>query len=433
MRRRYKAIIAIAIPIVLVSLLSYIHPISYNILMGYMLAVVLVFKSSLISLWLVSKLKILAFIKGLTFVQAILLGIKRWFIDNMLSQWLDKYIFSHLKKPFAELFHYYRTVSFKTKLKNFFILAFPMGVAIWMMYLTDVISHIALFVELKMIVIGFFKALWVILAKIFGIVPIILSWLSSSWLAPIFEVFALSWLISLIEKILGANNPLTRFFNYIGNKLNDFLGYIGLLNDRHIEPILHSTISEKSKSFGEKISEMIKRKKIAEEYLYFDNFKNIILNGHINAYHSFSGMDEISDKKRLYSIINKNTRDNIDIIAYLSRDAKGELKEESFKNDYYHDIFLLKGIASNQEYGVKEHLDDDIDYTDFWVLNTSSYPVWIKGDGIDDIELGGKDMKLIKTKEHIDFSKKDIYFEFDGAVLTPVALDYSKGINTQKI
>jgi len=423
MKRRYKAIIAIVIPVLLVTLLSYIHPISYNILMGYMLAVVLVFKSSLVSIWLVSKLKILAFIKGLTFIQAILLGIKRWFIDNMLSQWLDKYIFRHLKKPFLELFHYYKTVSFKAKLKNFFIVAFPLGIAIWMMYLTDVISHLALFVELKMIVIAFFKTLWVILAKIFGIVPIIISWLSNSWLAPIFEVFALSWILSFIEKILGANNPLTRFFNYIGNKLNDFLTYIGLLNDRHIEPILHSTISQKSKSFGEKISEIIKRKKIAEEYLYFDNFKNIILKGHINAYYNFAGMDEIDDKKKLYKIINENTRDNIDIIAYLSRDAKGELKEESFKNSYYHDIFLLKGIASNRKHGVKEHLDDDIDYTDFWVLNTSSYPVWIKGEEINDIELKGNNMKLIKTKKHIDFSKNSIYFEFNGVKLTPIEIE----------
>jgi len=424
MRRRYKAIIAIAIPIVLVSLLSYIHPISYNILMGYMLAVVLVFKSSLISLWLVSKLKILAFIKGLTFVQAILLGIKRWFIDNMLSKWLDKYIFSHLKKPFREVLQHYKAISFKAKIKNFFVIVLPMGVAIWLMYLTDVISHIALFVELKMVVIGFFKALWVILAKVFGVIPTILSWLSNSWLAPIFEVFALSWLLALIEKLLGKDNPLTKFFNYLGDKLNDLLSYMGLLNDRHIEPILHNTITQKSKSFGEIISEMIKRKKIAQEYLYFDNFRNIILRGHINAYYSFEGMENIYDKKKLYRLINEKTKDNIDIIAFVSRNGKGELLDESYKNSYYHDIFLLKGIASNQEHGVKEHLEEDIDHTDFWVLNTSSYPVWLRSDcdNIEDIELKGNDMRLIKTKKHVDFGKKEIYFQTDNHTVVPTPL-----------
>jgi hypothetical protein len=427
MRRRYKALLAIIVPVLLVYLLSFMHPVSYNILTGYMLAVVLIFKSSLTSLWLVSKLKIVAFVKGLTIVQAILLAIKRWFIDNMLSQWLDKYIFSHLKKPFSEVFSYYKNVNFKAKLKNFFIIVFPMGLAIWLMYLTDVISHIALFVQLKVVVIGFFKTLWIVLAKIFGIVPIILSWLSNSWLAPILEVFALSWVLSLIERVLGKNNPLTRFFNMIGAKLNDLLRYIGLLNDKHIEPILHSAISKNSKSFGEIISNMLKRKKIAQEYLYFDNFRNLILRGHINAYYSFSGMDEIYDKRKLYTLINEKTRDNIDIIAFVSRNGKGEILDESYKNNYYHDIFLLKGIASNREYGVKEHLKDDIDYSDFWVLNTSSYPVWLKSDcdNIDNIELKGNDMQLIKTKRHIDFNKNEIYFEFNGNIVSPTPLNPS--------
>ena len=40
-----------------------------------------------------------------------------------------------------------------------------------------------------------------------------------------------------------------------------------------------------------------------------------------------------------------------------------------FVMDYYYDIFLLKGIASNQNHGVKEHLDTKIEHSDFWVLN----------------------------------------------------------------
>ncbi len=342
-----------------------------------MMAIVLVFKSSLISLWLISKLKILAFIKSLTMVQAFMLGIKRWFIDNMLSKWLDRYIIRHLKKPFSEISQYYKAVSLKAKLKNFFLLVLPLGVAIWFMYLTDILTHFALFVELKMLVIAFFKALWVILSKIFGIIPAIFSWISSSWLAPIFEVFALSYILSLIEKLLGENNPITRFFNYIGDRLNDFLAYLGLINDKHIEPILDGSISKMSRAFGKKISNMVKDKKISDEYLYFDNFQNIILKGHINAYHSFKDMDKIKDKKELYRIINQETNDNIDIIAYVSRDKSGNILEEHIDNDFYHDIFLLKGIASNINHGVKEQNRDRIDFTDFWVLNTSKYPVWV--------------------------------------------------------
>ena len=361
MKRRYKALLAIIIPVAIMALLSYFHETSYNYIMGYMIAVVLVFKSSLLSLWFLSKLKILHFLKGLTLFQAILLGIKRWFIDNMLSRWLDKHIIRHFKKPFQELFQYYNAINFKTKVKNFVVIVLPLGIGVWVMYLTDILTHIAVFVELKILVIGFFKALWVVFAKLF-------LWMTTSWFAPILEVFALSYLLTLLEKFLGKNNPLSRFFNYVGDKLNNLLEYIGLLNDKHIEPILNKNISERSENYGNKISLMIKNKKIRDEHLYFDNFQNIILKGHINAYHSFDGMDKISDKKELYRIINKNTADNIDIIAYVSRNGKGELLEEPCINNYYNDIFLLKGIASNSSHGVKVQLDDEIDYTDFWVL-----------------------------------------------------------------
>ena len=417
MKRRYKALLAILVPTLLVAILSYVHPVSYNILMGYMVAVVLVFKSSLLSLWLLSKLKLLHFLKGLTLFQALLLGIKRWFIDNMVSKWLERHIFRHFKKPFRELLQYYNAINFKTKVRNFIILILPLGIGIWVMYITDILTHFAIFVELKVLIIGFFKALWVIASKIF-------FWLTSSWFAPILEVFALSYLLNLLERLLGKENPVSNLFNYIGDKLNDFLEFIGLLNDKHIEPILNKNISQRSEHYSSKISSMIKNKKIKDEHLYFDNFQNIILKGHINAYYSFDGMDKITNKKELYSIINKRTADNIDIIAYVSRNKKGELLEESCKDDYYHDIFLLKGIASNRTHGVRECHDKEIDYTDFWVLNTSQYPVWIKSHSgnIENIPLKGNEMKFIKTKYHVNFSKKDIYFEYEGFRISPTEI-----------
>jgi hypothetical protein len=414
MKRRYKALIAIIAPVVIMAILSYVHPISYNYIMGYMIAVVLVFKSSLLSLWLLSKLKLLHFLKGLTIFQALLLGIKRWFIDNLVSQWLDKHIIRHLKKPFRELFQYYNAINFKTKMKNFIIVVLPLGIGIWVMYVTDVLTHLTVFMELKILVIGFFKALFALTAKIF-------LWLTSSWFAPILEIFALSYLLTLLERVLGKNNFISRFFNYVGDKLNNILEYIGVLNDRHIEPILNKNISQRSETFGQKISTMIQNKKIRDENLYFDNFQNIILKGHINAYHSFNGMDNISDKKELYRIINKETADNIDIVAYVSRNGKGEILEEPCKDDYYHDIFLLKGIASNRSHGVRLQNNDEIDYTDFWVLNTSRFPIWIKShsQNIEDHELQGHEMKLIKTKNHVNFQTKDIYFEYNNVQVSP--------------
>ena len=418
MKRRYKALIAILIPVAIMALLSYVHPISYNYIMGYMVAVVLVFKSSILSLWFLSKLKFLHFLKTLTLFQGLLLGIKRWFIDNLLSKWLEKHIIRHFKKPFQELFQYYNAINFKTKIKNFILFVFPLGIGVWLMYVTDVLTHLAVFVELKVIVIGFFKALWIVIAKIF-------IWMTSSWFSPILEVFALSYILTLIERVLGKNNWISSFFNYIGDKMNNLLGYIGVLNDKHIEPILNRNISQRSESFGKKISNMIKDKKIRDENLYFDNFQNIILKGHINAYYSFKGMEDICDKKKLYTIINEKTDDNIDIVAYVSRNGKGELLNNSCIDDFYHDIFLLKGIASHRIHGVQVQHDKEIDYTDFWVLNTSKYPVWIKShsDNIETSLLEGNEIKFIKTKNHVDFSSKDLYFEYDGKIIYPTALE----------
>ena len=418
MKRRYKALIAIIVPVAIMAILSKFHPISYEYIMGYMVAVVLVFKSSLISLWLVSKLKLLHFLKGLTIFQALLLGIKRWFIDNMLSKWLEKHIFSHLKKPFQELFQYYNAISFKTKIKNFIIIVLPLGVGIWVMYVTDLLSHLALFVELKVIIIGFFKALWVIFSKIF-------IWMTSSWFAPILEVFALSYLLTLLEKFLGKNNLISRFFNYIGNRLNDLLSVIGLLNDKHIEPILNKNLSKHSQTFGSHISKLIRDKKIRDEYLYFDNFQNIILKGHINAYYSFKGMEKMIDKKKLYSLINKKTADNIDIVAYISRNEKGDLLEESYPDNFYHDIFILKGIASNCTHGVNIQNEKEIDYTDFWILNTSRFPVMVKSHSnlIEEFELKGNEMKFVKTKTHIDFKEKELYFEYNNITQYPTPIE----------
>jgi len=417
MKRRYKALIAIIVPVLIMAILSQVHEVSYNYIMGYMIAVVLIFKSSIISLWLVSKLKLLHFLKGLTIFQALLLGIKRWLIDNLVSKWLEKHIFRHLKKPFSELFQYYKAINFKTKIKNFILVVLPLGIGVWVMYMTDILSHLALFVELKVIVIGFFKALWVVLSKV-------LIWLTSSWFAPIFEVFALSYLLTLLERFLGKENPLSRLFNYIGDKLNDFLAFLGVLNDKHIEPILNKNVSKHSEKFGSKISSMIRNKKIKDEYLYFDNFQNIILKGHINAYYSFPDMDKIKDKKELYTLINKKTADNIDIIAYVSRNGKGDLLDESYPDDYYHDIFLLKGIASSRNHGVRLQNNNEIDYTDFWVLNTSKYPVWIKSfsESIENQELKANEMRFIKTKAHINFKHNDLYFEYDGTSVPPTSL-----------
>ena len=428
MSRREKALLAILAPILIITLLKYIHPLSYDILSGYMVAVALIFKSSILSIWLASKLKIIAFVKGLTLFQGITLTIKRWLIDNVLTNWLKKNIFSHLTHSLKEVKEYYARISWKAKLKNLLIFLLPLTLATWIMYATDILSHFALYAELKVIISSFFKAIWLVVAKFFSFFSVFASWLAGSWLAPILEVFALSYLLGLIERLLGEGNPISKFFTLVGNTLNKILVYIGFLNDKHINPIVEKTVAHGSKQVGYKISSIIKNKKISEELLYFDNFKNIILQGHIDAYHSFKGMENIKDKKALYTLINQRTKDNIDIIAYISRNKKGHLLEEHIVDSFMHDIFFLEGLASHSTYGVKEDLEKQIDHTDFWILNTSKYPVKLRSnnDNFHDREIDAHSISLIKTERHVDFdNREDIYCEYLGVKVAPSSLSRS--------
>ena len=422
MRRRYKALIAIAIPVVLVAILKLFFPITYEVLLGVMLPIAIVFKASLLSFWLSSKLKIIAFLKSLTLFKATSLAIKRWFLDNVFAKWLQKYIVRHFSEPINSTINYYRNISFKAKIKNFLLIFLPTSFVIWLLIITDTLSALAIYAEIKLIVIGFFKSLWLVIGKFFAFIPIVFSYLADSWISPILEVFALSFLIDFLERKLGSNNIITRFFNYISNKLDDFLEFLGAINEKHIDRFFKNKVESRFKGVAKYLSNLIDSKKIATERLYFDNLKNIILNKHINAYYSFKDMDKIKDKKELYSIINKKTNDNIDIVAFVSRDKNGNLVTESFSNDFYHDIFILKGVASHSKYGVVKELKEGIDYSDFWILNTSEYPVEVNAKGIKKIRLKGNDLELIKSRKVLNLAK-DLYFSYNKKVVTPTLLD----------
>jgi len=422
-RRRYKALLAIAVPTALIYGLKFTHAASYEWLMGYMFAIALVFKASLLSLWFASKLKLIAFIKGLTFIQGLILLLKRWFLDNVLTQWLKVNIINHLVEGFIEAKDYYLRLNLKAKLKNAFSiilgLLFLGFIAHWVGYL----DKILIFAEMKMVASAVFEGILTFATKITSSV---LSWFAASWLAPIVEVFALSYLLTLLEKWFGANNPLSRFFNFIGDKLNQGLYYLGLIKTKHIDPMVECKVVSNSKKVSSKLSTMVKNKKIREEYRYFERFENIIMKGHIDAYHTFKGMEKISDKKELYKRINQKTNDNIDIVAYVSRNHLGILLDEEVEDTFYHDIFLLESFASHQEHGVKVYDEDEdpdhIDHTDFWVLNTSKFPVIIgsESDNFEDECIFPHGLRLIKTDKPFCYASGDVYCEYEG-IRVPVS------------
>ena len=417
MKRRYKALIAIVAPVIIVTLLKYTHDASYKWLMGYMVAVALVFKTSIVSLWLAAQLHFMSFLAGLTIFQGGFLLLKRWLLDSVLSNWIQTHIIENFLDALKEAKDFYLRQDLKTKFRNIFVFLFGITVTGWILYIVGLLDNVVLFAELRLFIAGLFAAIVTFLSKM---ATWTLSLFALSWLGPIVEVFAISYLLIHLEKWLGPDNIISRFFNFIGNKINNFLYYLGILKEKHIDVKIAQPLIGKSKQMGSHLSSTIQQKKITSELKYFEEFENIIMQGHIDAYYSFKGMDKITDKKELYKRINKKTSNNIDIVAYVSRDAQGNLLKASDISDYRHDLFVLESYASHKEYGVKvyDEAQDEkhITHHDFWVLNTSAYPVTIRSNthNFEDIPIEGHGLKLIKTAHPFCYKQGDVFCEFKG-------------------
>ena len=135
MKRRYKALIAIILPVFVITLLKFVHDASYQWLMGYMVAVALVFKTSIISMWLAAQLHFVAFITGLTVFQAIVLLIKRWLIDSVFATWVQTHIIENVIDALKEAKDFYLRQDLRSKFKNIFIFIFGVSFSGWLLYI----------------------------------------------------------------------------------------------------------------------------------------------------------------------------------------------------------------------------------------------------------------------------------------------------------
>jgi len=407
MKRRHIAGLLVFIPVIIVTILNIYYPVSYEMLTGYMFAIALIFKTALLSFYSASKLKIIIFLKSLTIIQGSLLLIKRWFLDNVFSKWLKRNILDHIKHGFLDMAHYYNALNIKSKIKNIFIPTMLSLGSAWAIYNMGYLDNILIFTEFKMLIIGVSKTILMMGTKLFGFVI-------NSWITPILEVFALSYIFDKLETLLGKENPIIKVINWLSKKLNGIMFFFADINKKHIDPLLNERVSRHSKSFSDKISRYIKNKRIKHEYEQFDKLENIILKGHIDAYYSFKGMSDIKNKKELYTLINKKTNDNLEIVAYVSRDKNGALVPVDIDNSFYNDIFILEGIASSHKYGIKTQELNDPDFSDYWVLNTSKYPVILKSHSGDTptTVIMGNSLSFIKTKKLQDYTMSDIYFQY---------------------
>ena len=426
MKRRYKALIAIIIPIFLITILKYTHDASYQWLTGYMVAVALVFKTSILSMWLAAQLHFVSFIAGLTIFQGTILLVKRWLLDSVFATWVETHIIDNVIDGLKEAKNFYMRQDLKTKFKNIFVFIFGITLSGWLFYVVGLLDNIVLFAELRLFIAGLFSAMVTFFTKVGAWT---LSVLAISWLGPLLEVFALSYILTRLEVWFGPNNFLSRFFNYLGDKMNLMLYYMGILKDKHITPLILEPVISKSKQMGTQLSANIRNKKIQEEYRYFESFENIIMKGHIDAYFSFKGTDKCPTKKALYSRINKKTSNNIDIAAYIERNALGKLVREDKVSNFYHDVFFLESFASHKEFGVKIYDEESdelhITHHDFWVLNTSKYPITLgsNSQNFENTKIEGKGLQLIKTSKPFCYKNGDVFCEFENTRVAATAIE----------
>jgi len=420
-RRRDLAALFIFIPFVTGAALYTLFPESWNLTLAYMMAAALAFKGAILSFYSASKLKLIAFFKGLTLLQGSLLLIKRWFLDNVFSRWLKRNVLDHITHTATEAREYYLGLNLRARLRNLLLALIATALSLWLLYSSGYLGHLFLFTELKVIVISISKTALLIMGKIVGL-------MFDSWLTPILEVFAFSWLFTWLERTLGPEHPVNRFLRNLGRLFGTLFAWVLIFIRRYVDPLINRRVSEQARRIARRAAEYIRSKKIAYELEQFDRLEGLLLGAHIDAYHSFEGMEKIRDKKRLYALINRKTKDGIDIVAFVSRNARGELLPVEADDSFYNDVFLLEGLASSQKHGVKQELDDAPDYSDFWILNTSVHPATLRSHSgvVAPTAIEAQSLHRISCDRLPDYRDGDLYLEYRGRTETFVPVDGGK-------
>jgi hypothetical protein len=421
-RRRDLAALLIFIPLVPGAMLYAFFPESWDFTLAYMMAAALAFKGAILSFYSASKLKLIAFFKGLTLLQGLYLLIKRWFLDNVFSRWLKRNILDPVSHAVREAREYYLGLNLRAKLRNILLAFIATAFSLWLLYTSGYLGHLFLFTELKVIVISLSKTVLLVTGKILGLI-------FNSWLTPILEVFAFSWFFTWLERTLGPEHPVNRFLERAGRFFGNIFARLLLFIRRYVDPLLNRRVREQSRRIAERAAEYIRDRKIAYELEQFDRLERTILGAHIDAYHTFPGMEKVRDKSELYARINRETGDGIEIVAYVSRDGRGNLLPVEADDSFYNDVFLMEGLASSQSRGVKRELADAPDYSDFWILNTSLYPATLRSHSgiVPPTEIEAQSLKHISCDRLPDYREGDLYLEYNGRTEVFVPVEKRRG------
>ena len=214
------------------------------------------------------------FITNMTRTKLLLLAGKRWFMDHIVSRHLNDSFISKLSPAINLWWYRYTTEEKVRKFLPGFLVTIVMTIIV---FLTNGIGllasslgiNIANIVAAKVAIIGFFKGLWLAMGSAFKV--LIEKWGSPfvvSYIYPLLELLALSWLIDwlkerdFVKKYITpwvTNKFLPWFNKYIVNKI-DFIKLGWNISADFVEHKVQQPIKKGMDHMGNKAANGIRNK-----------------------------------------------------------------------------------------------------------------------------------------------------------------------------
>ena len=366
-----------------------------QILLAAILIVKAKFIPSIMKFFSASKVKTLMFLKTLTFVKVSLIGAKRFIIDNVLSKWIQEHIIKPISDPVKGYWIFFKKQPFKEKIKKLLIGIVPISVLMFLLSSYGLIEGTLLYAEIKAIVIGFFKLLWIFAGKA-------LSFLSSSWISSIIEVLALSWVFDKIAKIPFIGRFLTEVGQYLGCLFRSIYRKISYIWNKYILKHVNKKVLNKVKTGVKKSSEkmskkLTKMKEKNEIYLIKEIMKDIPF--YFNQIFE-EPLKTREEKIEYFKQLNKITNDNVFVIGFYDNGRVWK--------DKVNTVLVLESFASlNNSEGNNE---GRIRKEHFWLVNLTDNNFKLNLKGKTYIVKPNK-MRLLKLeKGNIHYPKHSFKF-----------------------
>ena len=362
--------------------------------LSYTAAIYLVMKGKLKSFLLASKKRLWLYFKTMTLFKALTVGIKRFFIDNYLSQWLERHIIAPIRPAVKSWMRYYLSLKFKEKLKRAIYVVLPAGVLIYVVQSANLLESLIFFAEIKALIIGFFKALWFLSAKAWSAVYTLFF---HSWIAPLLQIFALSYLLEKIEKLPYIGPPIRSFFERIGRLFDLVFERAAILWGRYVERHISARTRHAFLRIARWLEDRLERLKHRNEIYLMDRFIRMqVREGKAKEYveekltqwlkkNNKKSVATPGEKQAFFAHFNRVSADNINVAAFFDLSHYPSIE----------DVLVIESFASDRKHGNRRM---GLLAGGYWILNLGEEDVTVKTRrGVRKIRSGG--IRLFREAE----------------------------------